>query len=91
MMAAKAKTFAMVKERALIARINRKLKPDDMQLKKARGYYDRDRDYWYPDSNLGWYYTINTMLNCIVHTFLDLESYGRELGVLAAWEKLSEE
>jgi hypothetical protein len=90
-MAAKTKAYAMVSERALIARINRKLKKDDVCLKKARGFHDANRGHWYPDSNLGWYYTVDFMRNAIVHTHLDLEAYGRELEVLAGWEKLEDD
>jgi hypothetical protein len=88
-MATKVKTYAMVSERALIARINRKLKKDNQALKRARGVTDGRR--LLPNSNLGWYYTVDFMRNWIIHTHINLEQYGRELEVLEGWEKLEED
>ncbi|SRR5258705_7202030 len=71
--------------RALVQRINRRLKRDwdaqDQQgemLKATRG--DRARQ------ELGDYYILNPYRNFISRTHRDPETLGRELGVLAAFE-----
>jgi hypothetical protein len=71
--------------RALIARINRKLRPDDMTLKIARSRRAR--------LDLGEFYVLNARLNAIVYHYkhCDPEELGRELGVLKKWEKVHEE
>lgn len=71
---------APVSERALIARINRKLKIDGQTLKKLRG------DRWLND--LGRYYIVEN--NHVVQGDINLEEFGRELEVLRPWEKLTE-
>jgi hypothetical protein len=38
--------------------------------------------------DLGDFYRIDTRINGIVETDVDLEAFGRKLGVLAAWEAL---
>jgi hypothetical protein len=92
MAAAKAKpnTKVGVSERALIARINRQLKPNGQQLKQARGHRD-NAGRWYEDMNLGRYYIIDLRRNMVMHHHVDLEAAGRELEVLAGWEKLETE
>ena len=69
--------------RALIQRINRKLKPDNQQLKVTRGQRWR--------SNLGDYYIVDTYRNNIVNSGIDPESYGRKLGCIEAYETVVEE
>ena len=71
-----------VSERAIIARINRKLRPDLIQLKKLRG------DRWLSD--LGRYYLIDGS-NHVAGTDIDLAEYATELGVLKPWERLAED
>ena len=66
--------------RALIARVNRKLRPDDERLKTARG---RAR------SSVGDHYIVNFKRNWIVSKDVDPEAVGRELGVLEKWEVVS--
>lgn len=63
-----------VTEKALIARINRKLKKDSERLCKTRGQQAR--------SNLGDYYILDWYRNWIVAYHCDLEGLGRELEVL---------
>lgn len=77
-----------VSERALIQRINRKLKGDDQKLCAARGTWDGPT--WHPNSDLGRYYIIDISRNFLVSSNVDLEDYGRELKVLAPWEELAE-
>jgi hypothetical protein len=74
-----------VSERALIQRLNRKLKENDLIVKKTRP----NSKSW---STLGDYYVIDLNLNGIVDRGLDaddLEKMGREKKVLADWETVS--
>ncbi len=71
-----------VSERSLIARINRRLQPDNRQLHKsrsARALFD-----------LGGYYVRDWYLNVIVEDHVDIEQLGQELGVLHPWERLDQ-
>ncbi len=68
-------TKVPVSERALLQRINRRLVQDNGKVKAGRG-------------DLGAFYRIDTRLNGVVETDVDLEAFGRKLGVLAAWEAL---
>jgi hypothetical protein len=79
----KAAPKAPVTSRALIQRINRKLKPDWLTLKTTRG------DRW--RSNLGDYYVVNVYHNSIAYTHVNLEVYAKELGVMGEWEELKDE
>ncbi|MEJ5370230.1 MAG: hypothetical protein WHT08_18110 [Bryobacteraceae bacterium] len=76
-----AKTLAPVSERALIGRINRRLDRDNKKLFKSRPGSRLE-------ANVGRFYVVDVWRNTVVDTHVDLESYGRELGVLAEWEKL---
>jgi hypothetical protein len=71
--------------RSLIARINRKLAPQGMRLKTARG--ERVRQ------SVGDYYVIDTRLNVVVHRYRDCspEDVARELGVLKPYEQVVED
>lgn len=75
-----------VSKRALIQRINRKLRADAdgdslaNQVKTARGAKARQQ--------VGEYYLLNPRRNSIVETNIDLEQMGRKLEVLANWERL---
>ena len=74
---------APITMRALIQRINRKLAKEDMVLKTLRGQrYEHD---------LGRYYAVNWRTNLVSAQYVDPEQWGRELGVLAAWEVVEEE
>lgn len=70
-------------------RINRKLKQNNQQIRRARGGWDGPR--WVEDSNLGRHYVIDVDRNWLVAVRVDLEAMGREIGVLEKWEQLSEE
>jgi hypothetical protein len=76
-----AKTLAPVSERALIGRINRRLDRDNKKLFKSRPGSRLE-------ANVGRFYVVDVWRNTVVDTHVDLESYGRELGVLAEWEQL---
>lgn len=80
---AKARVGVPVTRRALFQRINRALAERDEVLKKLRG------DRWWPD--LGDYYVVNIRVNGVVAKHVDLADFGRELGVLAPYEKLAED
>jgi hypothetical protein len=69
--------------RALIARINRKLKPEMETLKAARGRRDR--------ADLGDFYIINFERNWLVAARVDPEAYGRELDALLGYEVVEQE
>ena len=71
-------TQVPVSMRALLLRINRRLAKDQQVLKTLRG--DRYAN------ELGRYYTVHVADNRIAATHVDPEAWGRELGVLAAWE-----
>jgi hypothetical protein len=72
-----------VSRRALIQRINRKLRDSDRMLKATRG--ERAR------VDVGDYYVIDVRVNGIVEKDVDLEETARDLGVLTAYERLVEE
>lgn len=74
-------TKAPVSERALLARINRKLAKDGEKLLRCK---QSSRAY----AELGDYYIVDTGANVILSKNCDLECIGRESGVLAAWEKV---
>jgi hypothetical protein len=69
-----------VTERALIQRINRKLRQDGEVMKVARGAQ--------AESQHGRYYTIDLHRNYLIHDHLDPETVGREIGVLAEYEHM---
>lgn len=72
---------APISERALVARINRKLDHSDEALKKCRV-----NSRWY--STLGDYYLVNNQSNTIVAYHVDIEDLARNCGVLNEWEVL---
>lgn len=71
-----------VTPRALAQRINRKLKEKDQGLKATRG------DRWRHE--LGDYYIVDVSANAIVRKDVNLEKFGRQLGVLQPFEELKE-
>jgi hypothetical protein len=75
------RTTVPVTMRALIQRINRRLKADGEMLKTARGR---------AAFSVGQYYICNPQRNWIVKERVDPEALGRELGVLAAWERVED-
>jgi len=70
-----------VSERALIARLNRKLAEDDWMVKVARPGSRLE-------NNVGRYYALDYRLNAVMHTHLDLETFAADKGCLAAYERL---
>jgi hypothetical protein len=86
---AEAKQKVAVSGRALFQRINRKLKGENRQIRTARGFFDGS--YWHEDTNLGRYYVLDLKRNFVVVTRVDLEDFGRKLGVLAEGEELKGE
>jgi len=72
---------APVSPGSLFQRVNRALKAKQKSLRVAR-------DRW--RSDLGTYYIVDFNQNTIVKTHVDLEVLARELGVLHAWERLTE-
>lgn len=76
-------THVPVSQRALLQRINRRLAKEHEVLKTLRGQrYEHD---------LGRHYAVNYATNLVTATHVDPEAWGRELGVLAAWETVKEE
>jgi hypothetical protein len=73
---------AQISERALLARINRKLASEYQIVKKCR----KDSK-WH--NRLGDYYHVDFFSNGILGMDEDLEELGTELGVLKPWEQLS--
>ena len=67
---------------ALVARINRKLRPDGQMLRKTRG--DRSR------MDLGSFWVQEISRNLCLDTFVDPETFGREIGVLGEHEHVIE-
>ena len=72
-----------VSERALLARINRRLRDDDEVVKKCR---EDSRAYY----ELGDYYILGISVGGINEKNIDLEDYGRELGCLADYEEMTQ-
>lgn len=70
-----------VPERALIQRINRRLKGDGEQLRTARSSRVA--------LSVGRHYIIDVQRNFIAHRDVALEALGRKLGVLQPWEQLA--
>ena len=71
-----------ISERALLARLNRKVVTDGLQVKKSRpgtaGH-----------AELGDYYAVD-LNRAVVHSkHIDLEAWARELDVLADYEQLA--
>ena len=79
----------LVSERALIQRINRKLNAEDQKLKAARGFWDRQRNLHYDDTNVGRFYVVDLLRNFVVDSHIDLAQYARKLGAMASWEELA--
>jgi len=74
-------TKAIVTERALFARIDRKLAKDGERLRRCK---EDSRAF----SELGALYIVNVNSNTITAKSCDLEKLGREIGVLSDWEVL---
>jgi len=84
------KIYDTVTMRALIQRINRRLKREHQDgernletVKATRSPRARQ--------DLGDYYLLNLERNLITGTHVDLEKFGRELGVLQRYERVEED
>ena len=73
-----------VAERALLQRVNRKLRAEHEMLKRCK---ESSRSY----GELGDLYCVDMSRNLVTATHVDLEALGRELGVLQPWETLADE
>jgi hypothetical protein len=71
-----------VTRRALVQRLNRQLKKEGRMLKGSRGRGARSR--------AGQYHLIDIKRNWFLEENVDLEEMGRELRVLAGYERLEE-
>ena len=75
-----AKQKVIVSERALHQRINRKLSHTNQRLCASRTPR--------MEEDCGRFYIVDTVRNVVAFKNIDLEAQGRDLGALAAWEKL---
>ena len=73
-------TSVPVTVRALLQRVNRRLRADDQKLVTARG--ERVR------TELGNYYLLDTARNRIIEQHVDLGELAREVGALAGHESV---
>jgi len=69
-----------VTRRALLQRINRRLKEDQQVVKAARGDHAQQ--------DVGEFYRLDYARNAVVEQHVDLEALGRKLKVLAPFERL---
>jgi hypothetical protein len=69
----------LVSQRAVLQRINRKLKPEDRKLKTSRSAR--------AEQDLGRYYMIDFNRNWVVATDVNLDDLARELKVLGEWRR----
>jgi len=68
-----------ITERALLQRINRRLRAGNEVLK-------RTRDNGRAAAELGEFYALDISRNIITAVHVDLEEWGRDLGALRPWE-----
>jgi hypothetical protein len=68
--------------RALLQRINRKLKTEDQLLRTSRGSEGNE---------LGTFYALDFTRNVVVAKHVNPVEWGRELGVLASCERVADE
>lgn len=71
-----------VTERALIQRINRKLREKGEILKTARGVAAK--------AEVGRFYVIHADRNILMYHHVGLEAWGKKLGVLQPWEDVED-
>jgi hypothetical protein len=69
-----------VSESALVKRINRKLLPEGERLQTSRGAH--------AEQQLGCHYITDTNGGCVCVQNVDVEAYGRELGVLGVTDRV---
>jgi len=80
---------APVTERALMQRLNRALAKEGRLLRTQRSVDYRGRRL-YRSPELGRFFVVDVNRSIVVDKKVDLEELGRELGVLNAWEDVSE-
>lgn len=68
-----------ISRRALIQRLQRALKEDELVLRTAHNERVRRK--------MGDYYTMDLRTSQVMETYVDLEDLGREYGVLKDYEK----
>lgn len=73
-------TKLKISHRALIQRINRKLKPGGTRLRVARNEW--------VELDVGRYFIVDANQSAITLHHVDLEELGRTLGVMCSWETL---
>jgi hypothetical protein len=72
-----------VSERALLQRLNRRLRDEGIVIKKARG--ERAQ------LQVGDYFALKIVGNYIVDKDCDLEELGKQHGALQGWEEMAHE
>lgn len=72
-----------ISERALLARLNRKVVADGLQVKKSRPGTASNAE-------LGDYYVVDLNRGVVHSQHIDLEAWARELDVLAVYEQLAQ-
>jgi len=77
-----AQNKAKVSERALMARINRKLTKEGQILKKCK-----TNSRWYSD--LGDFYIVSAGLNSVAAMHCDLLKLAKDFSVLNTWEEVT--
>jgi hypothetical protein len=82
---------ALISERALVRRINRRLLAENHQMKRTRGFWDSNHLHHHEDTNLGRFYVVDLLHNFVVDYHIDLVRYARDLGAMAEWEELAPE
>lgn len=82
MMAKPNKTGAPVSERALLARVNRRLAGEGRMLKVARGEAAR--------REMGTYFLVDFGENAVVNKNVSLAKLGHKMGLLRPWERMVE-
>jgi hypothetical protein len=82
---AKVRKKIPVSERALLARVNRKLAHDYKTLRKWRSAGNSGPWHW----ETGDYYLLDQGNNLLREFQVDLESFASELGVLADYEEIT--
>ncbi|MBY0279979.1 hypothetical protein K2Z84_31980 [Candidatus Binatia bacterium] len=75
--------FTVTKD-ALIKRVNRRLAPECLMLRVARGDGMVLREY-------GRHYVVDLCRNQVERADVDVEEYARELGVMKDWEQMRED
>lgn len=68
-----------ITEKALYQRINRKLRQRDEVLKRSRVSTEVD---------LGKYFVVDLHRNAVTNHHIDIEDFGKQIGVMADWESL---